>query len=85
VSGEEVVRAELTLHKNPPDTYPGWTGPGPFAAIEFFEVAEQHRGRGLGTQAVSCIGGLFPDFRLHALSEDADDYFLDCGISTGQP
>ncbi|WP_017197444.1 GNAT family N-acetyltransferase [Arthrobacter sp. M2012083] len=79
VAGEEVIRAELTLRKNPPGTYPGWTGPGPFAAIEFFEVAERHRGKGLGTQAVFSVGTLFPGFRLHALSEEADGFWASLG------
>jgi hypothetical protein len=78
-SGAEVARAELALGKVPPNTYPGWTGPGPFAAIEFFEVAEDSRANGIGRRAVTAIAALFPRYRLRAMSEGADGFWASLG------
>lgn len=74
-----VARAQLTLGKEPPNTYPGRTGPGPFAAIEYFEVVEGSRGKGIGRRAVAAIAAAFPGYRLRAMSEDADGFWASLG------
>lgn len=64
------------VHGNP---YVVWTGPGSFAAIEFFEVAENSRGKGIGRRAVAAIAAVFPGYRLRAMSEDADGFWVSLG------
>lgn len=78
--GAEVARVELdediasTPHyKTAPKL--GSTG----LEIQFIEVAEGHRGQGIGTAVVHRLAELHSDRRLAAFSEEADDFWESLG------
>lgn len=49
--------------------------PGPYAVIHFFEISEDHRRRGCGTEAVQLIADRYGDMPLVAFSQDADHFW----------
>lgn len=53
--------------------------PGPYAVIHFFEVSEDHRLKGYGTEAVQLIADRYADTPLVAFSEGADHFWGSLG------
>lgn len=47
--------------------------------IQFLEVADPHRGQGIGTEVVRLLVEQYPDHRLLAMSEDADGFWSSLG------
>lgn len=49
--------------------------------IQFFEVAKSYRRQGVGVEVVQRLIARYPDRRLLALSEDADEFWASLGWS----
>ncbi|MEU4594831.1 GNAT family N-acetyltransferase [Micromonospora aurantiaca (nom. illeg.)] len=47
--------------------------------IELIEVAESHRRRGIGTKIIGALASRYPERRLLAFSEEADDFWASLG------
>lgn len=47
--------------------------------IELIEVAESHRRRGVGTKIIRALAFRYPERRLLAFSEEADDFWASLG------
>lgn len=79
VGQHEVARAEIEVQHtlNPEYEPPGH--PGPYAIIHFFEVSEDHRRIGYGTDAVQLLADRYEDMPLVAYSQNADEFWGSLG------
>ncbi|ACL41998.1 GCN5-related N-acetyltransferase (plasmid) [Pseudarthrobacter chlorophenolicus A6] len=75
----EVVRVEIELQDALNAGYEQPGHPGPYAVIHFFEVSEDHRRRGLGTDAVQLIADRYGGTPLVAFSAGADEFWGSLG------
>ncbi|WP_227471711.1 GNAT family N-acetyltransferase [Paenarthrobacter sp. YJN-5] len=75
----EVARAEIEVQDviNPEYEQPG--RPGPYAVVHFFEVSEDHRRRGYGTDAVQLLADRHVGTPLVAFSAGADEFWASQG------
>lgn len=75
----EVARVEVEIQDvlNPEYELPRHQGQ--YAVIHFFEVSEDHRRRGRGTDAVQLIADLYEGTPLVAFSEGADGFWGSLG------
>lgn len=75
---DEVARAEVEVQD---EVDPGYELqlPAPYAVIHFFEVSEDHRRHGLGTDAVRLLADRYGDLPLVAFSEGADEFWGSLG------
>ncbi|ACZ29548.1 hypothetical protein Xcel_0509 [Xylanimonas cellulosilytica DSM 15894] len=72
-SGQEVARLEIDWKSG---LYEGMDPvDGPLLEIEFLDVQEEWRRRGIGTLTVHEVARTHPGHRLMARSEDADDFW----------
>lgn len=76
---DEVARIEVEIEDALGEEYPAPSVPGPYAVIHFFEVSEEHRRRGYGTQVIRLIEQHYEGMPLVAFSEDADDFWGSLG------
>lgn len=72
--GVEVARVEM-VERTHPGEYLGDVDPRRFVKIQFIEVHQRHRGRGVGLVKLRLIAERYPDRRLLAFSES--DAFWD--------
>lgn len=80
LAGEEVCRVEIELGSA--DDYSVGSailGTDPIVGIEFIDVAETHRRRGIATAVIRHVELEFPDHRLVAFSEEADSFWSSLG------
>lgn len=75
----EVVRVEVEIQDVLNEEYEQPAHPGPYAVIHFFEVSEEHRRKGYGTEAVHLVADRYPGLPLVAFSQDADDFWGSLG------
>jgi GNAT superfamily N-acetyltransferase len=73
----DVVEIEIQDALNPEYEQPAH--PGPYAVIHFFEVSQDHRRRGHGTEAAQLIADRYEDTALVAFSQDADEFWGSLG------
>ena len=77
--GAEVARVELD-HDFRGSAHVGAPRLGDQALeIQFLEVADPHRGQGIGTEVVRLLVEQYPSHRLLAMSEDADGFWSSLG------
>jgi GNAT superfamily N-acetyltransferase len=77
--GVEVARAELSLDKRPNENYHVPSAGRRFVQVEFFEVSEDHRGRGFGTRAMRAVAQRYAAQCILAYSEEADQFWSSLG------
>jgi GNAT superfamily N-acetyltransferase len=77
--GVEVARAELSLDKRPNEDYQVPSTGRRFVQVEFFEVSEDHRSRGVGTRAMRAVAQRYPAQCILAYSEEADEFWSSLG------
>lgn len=75
----EVARAEIEVQDDLNPEYRRPAHPGPYAVIHFFEVSEDHRRRGLGTDAAQLLAERYGDLPLVAFSAGADEFWGSLG------
>ncbi len=80
LDGAEVARYELD-HEPDVAHYDPVFAQMPLLEVEFVEVHDQHRGRGIGAELVRKIASRHPDRQLFALSEGADGFWAGLGWS----
>lgn len=79
IEGVEVARVELD-HEFEGSDHLGAPDLGTSALeIQFFEVARSHRRRGIGSTVIQQLTGAYPQQRLLAMSEEADEFWLSLG------
>lgn len=69
----EIARVEMIEHTHPGE-YLGDVDARQFVKIQFIEVRQRHRGRGVGLATLRLLAELYPDRRLLAFSE-ADEFW----------
>lgn len=75
----EVMRVEIEVQDILNPEYEQPQHPGPYAVIHFFEVSEDHRRKGYGTDAVQQIVDCYRGMPLVAFSQDADEFWASLG------
>jgi ribosomal protein S18 acetylase RimI-like enzyme len=75
----EVARAEVEIQDTVNEDYDQPAHPGPYGVIHFFEVSEEHRRRGYGTEAVQLIADRYEGTPLVAFSQGADTFWASLG------
>lgn len=75
--GVELARVEM-IERTHPGEYLGEVDPRQFVKIQFIEVRQRHRGRGVGFATLQLLAELYPDRRLLAFSE-ADGFWDQTG------
>jgi GNAT superfamily N-acetyltransferase len=79
VGQHEVARAEIEVQDALNQEYEQPAHPGPYAVIHFFEVSEDHRRKGYGTDAVQLLADRHAGLPLVAYSQNADDFWASLG------
>lgn len=75
----EVARVEIEVQDSLNEEYELPDSPGPYAVTHSFEVSEDHRRKGYGTEAVQLIADRYEAMPLVAFSEGADDFWGSLG------
>lgn len=75
----EVARVEVEVQDILNAEYELPDSPSPYAVIHFFEVSEDPRRKGYGTEAVQLIADRYEAMPLVAFSEGADDFWGSLG------
>jgi GNAT superfamily N-acetyltransferase len=75
--GVELARVEM-IERTHPGEYLGDVDPRQFVKIQFIEVRQRHRGRGVGFATLQLLAELYPGRRLLAFSE-ADGFWDQTG------
>lgn len=83
-SQHEVARVEVEIQDVLSEEYEPPEHPAPYAVIHFFEVSEDHRRKGYGTEAVQLITDRYEAMPLVAFSEGADDFWGSLGWARHQ-
>jgi GNAT superfamily N-acetyltransferase len=72
-SGTELARVEM-IERTQPGEYLVDVDPRQFVKVQFIEVRQRHRGRGVGSATLQLLAKVYPDRRLLAFSE-ADGFW----------